>query len=173
MLKWGIRVSIPLGTGYTNMKNRTQLIQVQDSIWESKKYLPGRLDDGREVTYCNLAVQAVLNAYGYHYLDAHLADAMMIVMRKSDDFKAVPVADCQFMANRGTVVVAGLDSRQLKQGAGHVCTLTPGEEEWSGHWNCRVPVCLSIGREGINFRTKGVNWAFRDMPEFYAWVPSL
>ena len=161
-----------LPTGNTNLKNPERLRAIQDAIWNSKAYLP-KESDGAEITYCNLAVQAVLDAFGYKDLANLNADSMMTFLRGANDWLVKPIADCQFLANEGTVIVAGLDSQQLKQGHGHVCTVTPGVEDFSGHWNKKTPQCLSIGRKAICFRSKGVNWAFVPEPEFYAWVPSL
>ncbi len=161
-----------LPTGYTNMKNPDRLRAVQDKIWESGAFLP-KEGQGEEVTYCNIAVQAVFEAFDYQALGTTTADKMLDLIRTSKDFLIKPMADCQQLVNEGTILVAGLDSGQLKQSHGHVCTLTPGVEDYSGHWNKKTPQCLSIGRKAICFRSKGVNWAFVPEPEFYAWIPSL
>lgn len=171
-LKKEISVTEDLGTGYDNPRNKEKLIKVQDSVWASGAYMP-TYDASGEVTHCNGAVNAVLGAYDYKRMSGMVADEMMAFLRTSGDFRAILMVDAQFRTNMGTVVVAGLDSKQLGQSHGHVCTLTPGEAEWSGHWNAKAPVCLSLGRKGICFRSKGVNWAFVGVPEFYAWVPTL
>ncbi len=173
----GVSKTWTLPTGYTNMRDKAKLIATQDRIWDSGAYLPKEAD-GEEITYCNLAVLAVLNAYGDHTLDDLHADDMMLFLQQSKKDPTMlwipkPIGDCQLLASEGTIIVAGLTSRQLGQSHGHVCTLTPGEEDFSGHWNKKTPKCLSIGRKAICFRSKGVNWAFVPEPEFYAWVPSL
>lgn len=154
------------------MKNPDKLEAVQDEIWDCGEFLP-KEEDGQEVTYCNLGVQAVFNAFGYKGLDGKSADEIMAFMKSSKDFLVKPMQDCQFFVNEGTIIVAGLTAAQLGQSHGHVCTLTPGAEDYSGHWDKKVPVCLSIGRKEICFRLKGVNWAFVPEPEFYAWAPTL
>lgn len=154
-------------TGYTNMKNKDLLARTQDAVWASGKFMP-MFQDGAETTYCNLAVQAVLNAFDCREMDNLTADAMMHVLRTSPNFQPMKLEDGQFNANLGTVIVAGLDSSQLGQSHGHVCTLTPGVAEFSGHWSKPAPQCLSIGRQGICFRSKGVNWAFVPEPELWA-----
>ncbi len=169
---WNVSASWTLPTGYTNMKNPDLLREAQDKVWESGAFLP-KEEDGAETTYCNMAVNAVLAPMGCTILQGMTADQMVTFMRTSKDFLIKPMADCQFLTNLGTVIVAGLTSAQLKQGHGHVATLTPGVEDYSGHWDKKAPVCLSIGRKAICFRSKGVNWAFVPEPEFYAWVPSL
>lgn len=163
-----IGVSLPLPTGYTNMKNKDLLIKTQDSIWDSGQYLPSDND-----TFCNVSTQAVLHAFGNYSMDGMTADEMMAFLRTSKDWLVKLIGDCQFLVNTGTVIIAGADSTQLKQGHGHVCTLTPGVEDLSGHWGVKAPVCLSIGQRSICARSLGVNFAFVPMPEFYAWIPSL
>lgn len=170
--KKGITVTMDLGSGYNNPRNRTLLIQTQDAIWASGQYMP-TYQNGVETTYCNLAVQNVFSVYGYHKMDGMTADQMMVFIRSSQDFKRQKIDDCQFAANMWTVIVAGMDGQQLGQGHGHVCTLTPGAAEWSGHWNAPAPQCLSIGRLAICARSKGINWAFVPEPELWAWIPSL
>ncbi len=164
--------TVILPTGYTNMKNKDLLIATQDQVWNSGAYMP-KETDGEEVTYCNLAVQAVFEAFGFKGFDGLNADQILIYVKTSTDFLIKPIADGQWLVNEGTILIAGLSSHQLGQSHGHVCTLTPGLEDYSGHWDKRAPVCLSIGRKAICFRSKGVNWAFVPEPEIYAWVPSL
>lgn len=171
--KTGIGVTVPINdTGFVNMRDTQRLIATQDLIWNSKAYMP-KETDGEEVTYCNLAVQAVFAAFGYHGLDTMRADEIMLFVRSSPLFLVKPLLGIQELVNNGTIIVAGLTGAELGQSHGHVATLTPGPEDYSGHWGVRVPVCLSIGRKGICFRTKGVNWAFVPPPTFYAWRPSL
>jgi hypothetical protein len=167
-----IGASVTLPTGYTNLKNPERLRAIQDAIWNSNAYMPSETD-GEEITYCNLAVQAVFEAYEYTALSGKMADAIMAFVKTSPDFLVKPLADAQALVNEGTIILAGLSSAQLGQSHGHVCTLTPGVEDYSGHWDKKAPVCLSIGRKAICFRSKGVNWAFVPEPELFAWIPSL
>jgi len=154
------------------MKNADLLREAQDKVWDSGLYMP-KEEDGEEITYCNMATNAVLAPMGCTVMQGMTADQMVEFMRTSKNFLIKPIEDCQFLANEGTVIVAGLTSGALKQSHGHVCTITPGVEDFSGHWNKKTPQCLSIGRKKICFRSKGVNWAFVPEPEFYAWLPSL
>lgn len=154
------------------MKNPSFLTQIQDQVWNSGAYMPRDIDL-QETTYCNLAVRAVFEAFGYHGFDGMNADQMMVFIHASKDFLIKPIADCQALANEGALVVAGLTSTQLKQTHGHVMTLTPGVEDYSGHWDKKAPVGLSIGRRAICFRSKGINWAFVPEPECFVWVPTL
>ncbi len=170
--RFGIGVGIDLGSGYSEMKNADKLISVQNKVWDSGLFMP-RVVNGKEETRCNLAVEAVFDAFGYSAMDTDDADHIMAFLRTSKDFLVKPIADCQALTNEGTLIIAGLDSKQLAQEHGHVVTLTPGKADYSGHWDKPAPQCLSLGRTGICFRMKGVNYAFVPQPEFFAWVPSL
>lgn len=160
------------------MKNKELLVKSQDEVWSSGKYTPTEANH-HETTYCNLAVQAVAKAMGCtafdkpHGVSPELADEMYKVMQSSKDFIVKPIGDCQWLANEGTLIIAAMPSWMLLQSAGHVCTLTPGHEDYSGHWDKKTPLCLNLGRKGTCFRAKGVNWAFQVEPFFFAWVPSL
>lgn len=154
------------------MKSADFLKTTQDRIWNSGAFLPND-SDGAEITYCNLATDAVFKAFNYSAFSGMLADQMMAYVKTSKDFLIKPMAGIQELVNEGTLIVAGLTAEQLGQSHGHICTLTPGAEDYSGHWNLKTPQCLSIGRKAICFRSKGVNWAFVPQPEFYAWVPTL
>lgn len=159
-------------TGYTNMKDRELLIRTQDSVWDSQAFMP-TYDNGLETTYCNMAVRAVFSAFKYRGFDGMTADEIMAFVRQSQNFARQKLEDGQFLANTGVLVIAGLTSAQLGQPHGHVCTLTPGVAEWSGHWDAKAPACFSIGKKEICFRSKGVNWAFVPVPELWAWKPSM
>lgn len=159
-------------TGFKSMKDKSLLIATQDRVWDSGSYMP-RTTNGNEITFCNEAVNAVLVPMGCSEMVGMMADEMVLYMRTSKTFLQKPIEDCQFLANEGVIIVAGLTSRDLKQDHGHVATLTPGQGDYSGHWNKKTPVCLSLGRPGICFRSRGVNYAFVQQPDFFAWIPSL
>lgn len=159
-------------TGFRSMKNKDLLIGTQDRVWNSGNYLPKTIN-GKPTTFCNEAVNAVLNAMGCSEMTGMRADEMVAYMRTSKTFLIKPMEDCQFLANEGVVIVAAMTSLELKQSHGHVCTVTPGIGDYSGHWNKKTPLVLNLGRTGTCFRSRGVNYAFVTMPAFYAWVPSL
>ena len=83
------------------------------------------------------------------------------------------MADAQDLANEGTILVSILPAQKLGQSHGHVNTLTTGQGDYSGKWNCKTPFCMNLGRVGTCFRARGVNWAFQVVPEIYALVATL
>ena len=150
------------------MKDPKLLMAAQDKVWSSGLYLP----KGDE-TWCNIATNAVLSALGCDLMEGFTADGMVDFMRTHQDFLVKPMADCQVLVNEGTILVAGLTGAELKQEHGHVVTLTPGVEDYSGKWDKKTPLCMNLGRAGTCFRAKGLNWAFQIPPGIFAWVPSL
>jgi len=151
------------------MKDPLTISAAQDAVFANKSYWP--TEDG--VTFCNVATQDVLLKLGYAALEGKTADEMYAYISTSKDWLIKPMADVQFLVNTGTVCVAILPASKLGQSHGHVNTITPGDEEFSGHWNCKAPVCMNLGRTGTCFRSQGENWAFQPMPEIYALVETL
>lgn len=157
------------------MRDPILLAKAQDAVWESGLYMPHESDAG-ETTYCNIASQAVARRVGcdmFNYQTDITADQMYDLMKTSKGFLVKPMADCQALVNAGTLIFAILPASKLGQSHGHVCTLTPGPEAFSGHWNAKAPSAMNLGRKGTCFRTHGVNFAFVPVPEFYAWTESL
>lgn len=134
-----------------------------------------REEDGDEITYCNLAALAVAQGVGCHDLDSQpgkepmTADAIYNLFRTSKIFDPKPMAVCQDLVNKGALIFGIAPSWDLHQGHGHICTLTPGIGDYSGRWNMHTPLCMNLGRSGTCFRSKGINWAFQIVPEFYMW----
>jgi hypothetical protein len=154
------------------IKNPQTLSDVQDQVFANKMYWPTE-DDGQEVTYCNLATNAVLEAMGYAGFQGMTADQMYAWVSTSKDWLIKPMADCQELVNEGVILIAILSSTKLGQTHGHVNTLTPGKSGFSGHWNMADPVCMNLGRVGTCFRSVGLSYAFVPIPEIYALVSTL
>lgn len=156
------------------MLDKRLLMEVQDRVFGMPAYAPHGM-----TTYCNLATLDVCHGVGCHEFDQQegkeplLADQMYALMKSSDKFKEVSMTDAIELAAEGVFILASLDRTQLGQSDGHICTLTIGEPEFSGHWNAEAPVCMNVGRFGTCFRNLGVNWAFRIMPDFFAWKETL
>lgn len=164
--------------GKRTMRNPETLNKAQDDVFANQTYWPEPANDG-EITYCNVATLAVVRGVGCRDLDPGLggdpltADQLYARIKGSPRFLVKPMADCQELVNAGTLILAILPAEKLGQHHGHVCTLTPGESAFSGHWDAKAPAAMNLGRKGTCFRNKGVNYAFVPMPEFYAWVASL
>lgn len=154
-------------TGYKTMKNRDRLIDaictVYDKAWiDDHPYKP---QDG--VTYCNFAVQDVARIMGYKELDHRLANEIIDFISASKDWSKVEMNGVQQLANSGSLVIAG----QYGEKHGHVAVVRPGLSKWSTKWNCPVPSVMNIGKDC--FISKGVNWAFQDIPLFFVWKESI
>lgn len=132
-------------------------------------------------TFCNVAVSAVATAMGCGQLAGKTADQMIAFLTTSPDWSEIPFEKAQDMANQGSLLIAGLDSKALKQGHGHVVVIRPGKPTYSGKWG-PTPRCLNVGAENFLARAKrgpltnqpcGINQAFVDKPKFWAWRPTL
>jgi len=117
---------------------------------------------GGGLTHCNAYVNDVCVNSGWKGFDGMLANDMIDLMAKSDQWTEVQMEKCQFLANQGSLVVAGL--KDLPHG--HVNIICPGKEKTSSRWGM-VPSCANVGKDV--FIGRGINWAFSDLPKFYAW----
>lgn len=137
------------------------------------------LPDG--TTFCNLAVGSVCAAFGYVGFTGMSADQIVGFISNSNDWQQVAIPESQELANQGSLLIAGLNSSDLKQAHGHVCIIRPGKETYSGKWG-KCPRVLNIGSENFIARAKhgpltnqpaGLNEAFVPLPKIWAWKPSL
>jgi hypothetical protein len=151
------------------IKDPKMLNEVQDIVFANKSYWP--MEDG--TTFCNLATHEVLRRLNYEGLKDMTADQMHEFISMSKEWLIKPMSDAQSLANEGVILLAILPSHKLGQSHGHVATLTTGQGDFSGKWNCRTPFCMNLGRTGTCFRARGINWAFQVVPEIYALVSTL
>lgn len=151
------------------VKDPKELNDAQDIVFANPAYKP----QGEE-TFCNIATQDVLHRLGYDPMQGMTADEMCAwVSIPRNGWLIKPMADAQALANEGVILIALLSSQRLGQSHGHVVTLTTGQGDFSGKWNCKTPFCMNIGRAGTLFRSRGVNWAFQIPPDIYALVSTL
>lgn len=118
------------------------------------------------ITHCNGYVNEVCQIYGYKGFDGMLANDMVDLMERDAAWSPVAIDKCQFLANTGSLIIAGIKSLPH----GHVNVVCPGREKSSGRWG-NVPSCANVGKDV--FIGKGINWAFSEMPKFYGWRASL
>jgi hypothetical protein len=173
-----IGVNIPLaGTGYKNMRDLIALIDAVCDAYDRADFKPN--PDGS--THCNQAVQAIAEAMGCFDFKDLTADQMVDLMETSKRWQPVDFARAQDITNRGSLVVAGLKSNDLKQGHGHVVVVRPGHPCQSGKWGA-TPRCVNIGGHDFLARAQvgpltmmpvGLNDAFIPMPKIWAWEQSL
>lgn len=147
--------------GYRSMKDQLSLLDAIHLPLNRPEYQPGG-----GLTHCNAYVNEVCQAIGWKSFDGLLANQIIDLMVSSDQWTETPLEKCQFLANQGTLVIAALKADPH----GHINIICPGKEKTSGRWGL-VPSCANVGKEV--FIGKGINWAFSDMPKFYAWRPSL
>jgi len=164
------------------MRNLPRLVQSIIRVYESPAYRP-RIDEKGNVltTYCNFAIREIAGSLGYHAFEGMMADQIYDHMKRSQDWAKVEMKDSQFLANQGSLVIAALPSGKVNAKHGHVCVVRPGEEVYSSKWKKKVPVVLNIGQTNFLLFYKsqddiiegGVNCAFKNEPEFFAWRDSL
>ncbi len=123
-------------------------------------------EPGDGVTHCNQYVCEVSEYYGFKGFGNLLANQMIDLLTESPQWSEVPIERCQDLANSGTLIIAGLK----EDPHGHVNVICPGRPKTSGRWGA-VPSCANIGKDV--FIGKGINWAFSDMPKFWAWRQTL
>lgn len=118
------------------------------------------------VTHCNGYVNEVCQLMGWKGFDGMMANQIVDYMAGSDQWTETAMEKCQFLANQGTLVIAGMK----EDIHGHVCVVVPGKDKTSGRYGI-VPSVANVGKE--IFIGKGVNWAFSSMPKFWAWRSTL
>lgn len=143
------------------MRDRLTLLDAIHLPLNRPEYLPIN-----GVTHCNSYVNEVCQMMGYKGFDGMLANDMIDLMCGDPAWTETAMDNCQELSNEGTLVVAGLKSDPH----GHVNIICPGKAKTSGRWG-QVPSCANVGRD--IFIGKGINWAFSDLPKFWAWRPSL
>lgn len=112
-------------------------------------------------THCNQAVDSVCQAFGYKYLLDLTADQIIEKITGNSEWSEIPVEKAQDMANEGSLLIAGLDSKALGQSHGHVVIIRPGKAVFSGKWGS-VPRVLNVGAH--NFIARAPNGAMTNQP---------
>lgn len=165
-------------TGYTRMRDVIALIDAVCDVYDNVAYAP--LPDG--TTFCNLAVAVVSASMGCKDFFGKTADEIVATISTSSDWSLIPFEKAQELANAGSLLIAGLDSKALGQAHGHVTVIRPGRPCYSGKWPGPCPRVLNIGAENFLARAKkgpltnqpaGLNEAFVELPKIWAWRPSL
>lgn len=163
-------------TGYTRVRNIIVLLEAIVDCYDDSSLQP---KDGQ--TFCNVAAGRIATAMGCKDFAAKTADQIFDLVKISPDWEEVQMAQCQTLANQGSLVFAIANSTMLTQEHGHIACIRPGMPKPSGKWGS-CPSVMNIG--GVNFiaRAKsgpligmpvGVNESFVPEPKFYAWKPSL
>lgn len=151
-------------TGYTRgyVKDQFSLLDAIHLPLCRPEYQPSN-----GMTHCNQFVNEVCQTMGIKSFDGLLANQIIDFMISTpDQWTETAIEKCQFLANQGSLVIAGLKADLH----GHINVICPGKEKTSGRWG-QVPSCANVGKDV--FIGKGINWAFSDMPKFWVWRPSL
>lgn len=121
-----------------------------------------------EKTFCNFFVNGVSNSLGYRGFIAYgrpmLANEMVNFMTSGGEWLLLGGGDvAAARAKEGVLVIAGAKE---DSGHGHVCVIRPGNLVESGRWAKLVPKCANVGKDV--YIDKGVNYAFRSEPQYFA-----
>lgn len=120
-----------------------------------------------EYTKCNYAVNEAVRTYCSY--DGFVGLQANDIIEKMEMDKAVwqrlyGHGLAQGEANRGEMVVAGLEGRKH----GHVVVIYPGKMVFSGKWERWVPLCMNVGKS--NWVGRGINYAFRKEPKYFLYM---
>lgn len=130
-------------------------------------------EDGK--TFCNFAADHVAHGMGCDDLRKDgqplTADEIYQVFNTSKDWRVMTLGAPSVFATEGSLIFGIMNSKMLNQEHGHIATVLPGEPIWSGHWVAMAPICMNVGRDV--FIGRPMSFAFRTIPTFFAWVPSL
>lgn len=128
------------------------------------------------VTHCNQAADFIAFGMGCRDLrdvegNVLMADPIIWKLRGNPNWREVTLGGTWNLANQGALIFGVLTSSQLGEEHGHIATVIPGRPIYSGHWENLSPLCANVGKE--NFIGRPMSYAFRTMPEFYGWIPSM
>lgn len=151
-------------TGFSQrnkMKDALRLLDIIHLAYSRPEYAP---HDG--VTYCNRFVSEIVSSMGFKGLEGLLANDMIDLISKHDQWTEVAMEKAQDLCNDGSLIVAGLKD----QPHGHVSVCCPGKIKNSGRWGL-VPSVASVGAK--NFIGSGLNWAYSNPPTLWVWRLTL
>ena len=173
-------------TGDNNMINNPAfLTQAQDTAWNNQTLKATRDPvTGIETTHCNQGALAVARGVGCTDFplppaggEPYTADQLFnFFLNHPQTWFEKDMVDVQTLANAGALVFACLPSWILQEAHGHIVSLTPGAEVWSGSLGMNVPICLNISTIELSARNVGINFAFpmhKATPRFWVWKGSL
>lgn len=130
--------------------------------------------DGK--THCDATVDYVLQKFGCDLFKADeiMADDIVRTMRNSQKFQRLPGSQAaQEWANKGTLVIAGLTSKDMGVSHGHVAFVRPGVMEFSTTWKKNAPKAMSNGSVEATTISGRMSKVFRKEPDYFALVSTL
>ena len=151
------------------MPTKTDL-EIRYGMVEALTKLPAFIANSG-VTHCNSLVQAVSFLWGCDELKGMMIRDMHLYISKSPMWVPRDINSAHLAAECGGLVLALWSDP--KPFGDHGCIVIPGDRQWSESWEMKVPICANVGK--TNFYGKKLSYAFtkEQMPEFYAWAPSI
>jgi hypothetical protein len=143
------------------MKDLYGLLDAIHEAFSRPEYIPR--PDG--TTFCNKFTSEVVAKCGFNGLDGLLANEIVDLVAKHDQWSEVALEKVQDLSNAGTLVILGTHGDPH----GHVAIGCPGKTKTSGRWG-QVPTVASVGKENM---IRGMNWVFSDVPKCWAYRPTL
>lgn len=143
------------------MKDLYGLLDAIHDAYSRPEYTPQ--PDG--TTFCNKFTSEVVNNLGFKGTEGLLANQIVDLLSKHDQWSEIPMEKAQDLANQGSLIVAGTHGEPH----GHVCVVCPGKQRSSARWTT-TPVVASVGKQNM---IRGASWAFSDLPKFWVFRPSL
>lgn len=143
------------------MKDALRLLDAIHAAYSRPEYAP---KDG--TTFCNKFVAEVAETMGFKGLAGLLANDIIDLIAKHDQWSTMSLEKAQDLANGGSLIIACLKDTPH----GHVNVICPGKIKSSGRWG-QVPGVCNVGKE--NFIGKSISYAFSDMPTLFVWRLTL
>jgi hypothetical protein len=168
--------------GSSEMKDPIKLMQLCEQGIANPDFQPNQPKPGE--THCNQFADFVAKGMGCNDLEDHAHAPIMansiLEMFQINTKNWRPVLDmtknpsssgASILAKAGSLVFGIMSSEQLKQSHGHICVVIPGDCKFSGEWNKLAPLCANVGKD--IFIGKEMAYAFKTIPSFYVWIPSI
>lgn len=141
------------------MKNSEKLLDLICEAYDNPKWKPRN-----GTTFCNLAVQWIMEKSGYAGFKNMVANQMVDKMRDGGKWKPIEMEDAQFFANQGNIVALGIKDSPH----GHIAIARPGVQVYSSKWKTYCPKLMNIGSQ--NSISKSANWVFTKQPKVFIYL---
>lgn len=142
------------------MKDIYGLLDIIHEAFSRPEYQPSG-----GITHCNAFTSEVVSNFGFKALEGLLANEIIDLLSKNDQWSEVPLEKVQDLSNSGTLVILGFRGEPH----GHVCIACPGKTKSSGRWG-QVPTVASVGKQNM---IRGCNWVFSDLPKCWVYRTTL
>lgn len=122
------------------------------------------MEPGNGLTHCNQGVMQICEENGIEDFLGMTANQIYALMFKSPKWQPIPMERASAAACDGIMVIAAIKGNPH----GHVTVVYPMlSQVYSGKWGEDCPLVCNIGKKN---QICGVNFAFEDIPDFFAHV---